>query len=351
LSKVMPAAPRKILVVKPSALGDVIHSLPFLNAMHERFPKAQIHWVIARGLHTLLENHPMIHRLWIMDKGAWKKPRNLPRTLGSLRELFKALRREKFDLVVDLQGLLRSGIISFATRSPIRVGFQEGREGSTLFYTHRVTGFAGGGDIHAVDRYLKVAHILSCQHESEVKFPLPPIVMTREKERELQLPQKYIVIAPAAGGGAKKWPPRRFGQLASRFPHPSVVVAAPSDEHIARQVVSFSGGRAISIARKTNLLELAWVIKGAQFVVCNDTGPMHLAAALNVPVFALFGPTNPKRTGPYGLGHTVLTKELPCSPCYRRRACSTLECMESLTAEEVYGIIAEKSDPPRMPSL
>lgn len=345
------AAIRKILVVKPSALGDVIHSLPFLKAMHGRFPQAQIHWVIARGLHTLLEKHSMIHRLWIMDKDAWKKPKNLGRTLTTLRELFKALRSERFDLVVDLQGLLRSGIISLAAGCPVRVGFQEGREGSHLFYTHRVRGFADSSDIHAVDRYLKVARFLGCDPEPEVEFPLPPFMLPAEKKEELQLPQKYIVIAPAAGGGAKKWPPQRFGQLAARLPCPSVVVAGPSDEHIGREVAACSQGSAMSIAGKTNLLELAAVIQGAEFMICNDTGPMHLAAAMKVPVFALFGPTNPLRTGPYGSGHTVIRKDVSCSPCYRRSACSTLECMENLTADEVYGIITEKSDPLGIQSL
>lgn len=330
-------------MVKPSALGDVIHSLPFLKVMKERYPDAQIHWVIARSFQSLLEGHPMIHRLWVFDKDAWKQSGGrLSRTISDLRRLFRALKAERFDLVVDLQGLLRSGIISLAAGCPVRVGFAEAREGSRFFYSHLVEGFAGDPDIHAVDRYLRVAEYLGCK-VGRVEFPLPALELDAEKRRCLRVPERYAVLAPAAGGTAKKWPPRRFGELAARLPLPSVVVAGGSDAALADEVVSFSAGKAISVAGQTSLLELAAITKGADFVVCNDTGPMHLAVALNVPVFALFGPTNPLRTGPYGPGHTVIREKLSCSPCYRRKACPNLKCMESLTVERVHSIIAAAS--------
>ena len=151
--------PQKILIVKPSSLGDVVHSLPFLNAMKTCFPEAEIHWVIAKGLEGLLDGNPMIERLWVINKDAWKKIDNAKNTVTEIRNLFKGLKKEKFDLVIDLQGLLRSGIITKSTGAPVRIGFQEAREGSRFFYTHKVK---GGKDIHAVDRYLKIASVLGC---------------------------------------------------------------------------------------------------------------------------------------------------------------------------------------------
>lgn len=143
---------QKILIIKPSSLGDVVHSLPFLNAVRTYFSKAEIHWVIAKGIEGLLEGHPMIDRLWIINKDTWKKIKDLKGTINELKVLFKELKKGNFDIVVDLQGLLRSGVLTAATCAPVRIGFKEAREGSSFFYTHKVE---GGRNIHAVDRYLK----------------------------------------------------------------------------------------------------------------------------------------------------------------------------------------------------
>ncbi|GLI32637.1 lipopolysaccharide heptosyltransferase I [Desulforhabdus amnigena] len=331
-------SPAKILIVKPSALGDIVHSLPFLNAVRERFPKAEIHWVVARGLHGILEDHPMIHRLWIIDKDQWKRLSRIGETFSQLRHLFSAIRRERFDMVVDLQGLFRSGIISYATGAKRRIGFKEAREGSPLFYTHRI---CGGRDIHAVERYMKIAAFLGC-NTARLRFPLPPFP-TRIPLMD-SLPEDYIVLAPSAGTRVKRWPPERFGELAARLPFTSVIVAGKADVPLAERVLAASAGKAISLAGKTSMKELLAVIQKAKFVVSNDTGPMHIAAALEVPVFAIFGPTNPLRTGPYGAIHTIIREDLSCSPCYRRKECADVQCMKNLTLERVLGIIDERSN-------
>ena len=326
----------KILIIKPSALGDIVHSLPFLYSLRQRYPEAEIHWVVARGLHGLIEDHPMIQRLWIIDKERWKELSKLPQTFAQLRRLQGELRRERFDLVVDLQGLLRSGLIAWATGAPCRIGFREAREGSPFFYTHRVR---GGREIHAAERYMKVATFLGCE-SSPLVFPLPPF--PPHPPLVESLPAKYAVLAPSAGTEVKRWPPDRFGELASRLPLPSVVVGAGSDFALAERVAAASRGKAISLAGKTSMKELFAVIHNAKFVVSNDTGPMHIAAALQVPVFAIFGPTNPYRTGPYGQIHTIIREDIPCSPCYRRKTCGNVRCMDNLSVERVLDIIHAK---------
>jgi lipopolysaccharide heptosyltransferase I len=326
--------PEKILVVKPSALGDIVHSLPFLNAVRKRFPDAEIHWVAARGLHEMLEGHPMIDRLWIINKGQWKMPSKAGDTLREIMALRSALKEEKFDIAVDLQGLLRSGVIAKFTGAPVRVGFEEAREGSGLFYTMKVK---GGRDVHAVDRYLKIASALGCDTD-EIKFPFPYF----GKCASFNLPEDYIVIAPSAGKEANRWPARRFGELAKMLPYKSLVISGKSDAHLAEETAGASGGRAMSLGGKTTPGELVSIIKGARFFISNDTGPMHIAAALGVPVFAIFGPANPVRTGPYGDIHTVIREDLPCSPCYRRKKCGNWRCMEDITVERVYNIIRER---------
>jgi heptosyltransferase-1 len=329
---------KKILVVKPSSLGDVVHSLPFLYSARRCFGEAEIHWVVASAFSGLLEGHPLIDRLWVIRKDLWKSLSRSAETAREIRQLFRGLRKERYDLAVDLQGLLRSGLITMASRATMRVGFREAREGSRLFYTHLVT---GGRDVHAVDRYLKIASFLGCP-TSEVRFPLeapgpPPEGLSSGD---------YAVLVPGARWKAKRWPAERFGGLASMLPLKSVIVGAGADREIAASVVEHSGGKAVSLAGETTLGELVAVIKNASFMVCNDSGPMHIAAALGVPVFAVFGPTSPLRTGPYGGIHTVIREELPCAPCYRKGGCKEMKCLESITVERVYRAIMEKTGSP-----
>lgn len=330
--------PEKILVIKPSSLGDVVHSLPFLSVLRDRFPRSEIHWIIAKGFEGLLEGHPMINRLLVINKDEWKKIKNVKDTISELRSLFKSLKKEKFDIVADLQGLLRSGVLTAATGASVRVGFKEAREGSSIFYTHRVE---GGKDIHAVDRYLKIAKFLGCDI-ADVCFPLP---LSFGSSRVTQyLPDKeYAVLVPGARWKTKKWPPEKFGEVASRLPMKFLVVGGKSDTDISNKVVNSSKGNAISIAGKTNIKELIEIMRKAKFVVSNDSGPMHIAAALGVPVFAIFGPTNPLRTGPYGKGHIIIRKGVECSPCYKR-SCRDIKCMEMIGVKEVADIIRQKSE-------
>lgn len=333
---VLDEAPRKVLIIKPSALGDVVHGLPFLHALAQRFPNAEIHWVVAKGLEGILQGNPLIQKLWIIDKDRWKRFFNARETIRSLRELGRELRNERFDVVVDLQGLFRSGLIAGLTRCPLRVGFREAREGSRFFYSHRVS---GGKDVHAIDRYLKIAAYLDCS-PYPVRHPFPPALLGSPLLDAL--PGDYVVMAPSAGGEAKKWPADRFGRLAARLPWASLVVAAKADGALADTVVEHSGGRAVSLAGRTTLRELIEIIRRARCLISNDTGPMHIAAGLDIPVFALFGPTSPDRTGPYGNIHTILRSDLPCSPCFKRKQCSDWRCMEGISVEHVLAAIEAK---------
>ncbi|MCG8637296.1 MAG: hypothetical protein MI863_25925, partial [Desulfobacterales bacterium] len=151
---------KRILIVKPSALGDIVHSLPFLNAVKQRFPAAEIDWVVAHGLHTFLEGHPMINRLWVIKKDQWKRPGNLRQTLSEINQLRKDLGARGYDVCIDLSGLFRSGLISGFSKAPVRLGFKESDEGSPFFYTHKIHGSMG---IHAIDRYLKIAAFMGCR--------------------------------------------------------------------------------------------------------------------------------------------------------------------------------------------
>jgi lipopolysaccharide heptosyltransferase I len=321
--------PGKILLIKPSALGDIVHALPVLYSIKSSFPSAEIHWVVAAGFQEFLQDHPLITRIWPINKNLWKRFNRIFHTIEEFRTLSQLWVQESFDLVIDLQGLFRSGLMAWLSGAPVRIGFHEAREGGSLFYTHSVK---GGRDIHAVTRYLKIAACLGAD-TSQVTFPLAPLPSSLPSSLSIDRP--YAVIAPAAAGEAKRWPAERFGELARHLPLNSVVVSSGADAKIAQTVVEASRGKAFCFAGKTSIKELATIIRGAKFVVCNDSGPMHIAAALNVPVFAIFGPTSPIRTGPYGEIHTVIRGTLPCSPCFRRVKCKGWECLPAISVEHV----------------
>jgi ADP-heptose:LPS heptosyltransferase len=278
----------------------------------------------------------MIDRLWIMDKTKWKKPIYLKSAIKDIYNLCRSLRLEQFELAIDLSGLLRSGVICMLSKAKAKIGFEESDEGSPFFYTDKVKGDMG---IHAIDRYLKIAEFIGCNID-ELKFPFAPFPENPPSFHSL--PEKYIIMAPSAGKEANRWPPDRFGKLAAKLPFPSVVICSSSEFYIGKEVEKNAKGNVISLAGRTHLKELIAIIKKGSFFISNDTGPMHIAAALNIPVFAIFGPANPTRTGPYGSIHTIIKRDLSCSPCYRKTPCSDWKCMNEITVDMVYETISKK---------
>ncbi len=322
---------RKILVIKPSSLGDVVHSLPFLHAVKQRFPDAEIHWVIAKGLEGLLEGHPLIGRLIVINKDSWKRISQAGRTIREFAAMAGMMKAEGYDLAVDLQGLLRSGMITLLSGARERIGFREAREGSVLCYNRKIR---GGADIHAVDRYMKIAGSLGCD-TGRIVFPFPlfddslPAVVDGQ-----ELADTYAVIVPGARWDTKRWSADRFGRVAAMLSIPSFVVGGVADISLGERVVVSSEGKARSLAGRTDLRGLMRVMKHARIVISNDSGPMHIAAAFGVPVVALFGPTSAGRTGPYGPHHRIVRGSVACAPCFRKE-CHDPACMHAITTDMV----------------
>jgi lipopolysaccharide heptosyltransferase I len=309
------AAPR-ILVVKPSSLGDVVHALPTVARIRRQFPEAHIAWLINNGLVSLFQHSPVINELIPFYR---KQPGRFPALLESLRA-------NAFDIAVDLQGLLRSGIMTFATRAPRRIGLSDAREGSRFFYNKVVT----VGHIHAVDRYLKVAEHLGCP-DGPVEFPLGVADAPREG---------WIAINPSARWPTKLWGDDRFAALVRQLPRERVVLTGSFDDRDRIERIA-QGCR--NTAGTTDLFQLAELYARCAVVVTNDSGPMHIAAAVGTPVVAIFGPTDPALTGPYGKQHVVLRAGISCSPCLKDRCVHQppMECMEKVTVERVLAAINE----------
>jgi heptosyltransferase-1 len=331
----------KILIIKPSSLGDIIHAIPLLKVLGDTFSKAQIDWVISKNLSEILRGNPLINRLIVFDKDSWKKPGNLFESTKEIIKLAKTLRSEHYDIVLDLQGLLRSGLLTFFSDSPLKIGFRNAREGSKLFYNRKVN---VNGVVHAVDRYLEVAKSLGAKPE-KIEFPIYIEDSDRENIKNLTGNiSEYIVIAPSARWKTKRWPPESFGTLASKLPVPCFITGSSSDRIMVEHAIAASNGQGINLCGKTTLKGLAALIEGAKAVVCNDSGPLHIAAALKVPVVALFGPTDPEKTGPYGWAGSgsvrehdylkVIRTSIPCRPCFKKK-CKDPKCMEEISVDTV----------------
>ena len=322
----------RILIVKPSSLGDIIHTLPLLNILKSSNPQTEIDWVVARGFEGILQGHPMIRKLFIIDKDNWKKAASIFDTIKEIVNLRGKLRSEHYSICIDVQGLFRSGLISLLSGAKKRVGFSDAREGAPFFYNLKIE---GGQGIHAVDRYLKLLQPLGIRAE-EIEFPLPPFEQIKPVEG------KYYIIIPGARWQTKIWPAEYYAQLVCIISKKlnlsdltPVIVGSRKDEEIAEKISKLSRGITVNLTGKTTLRELVSIIKGASFVITNDSGPMHIASAVKTPVIAIFGPTSPVLTGPYGQQHIVLTAGLPCQPCFKR-TCKDIKCMTELRPEKVF---------------
>jgi len=272
----------KILVIKPSSLGDVVHALPTVNLIRQKFPDAQISWLINAELSSLLKHCPVIN-----DRIEFRR-----RDSGSWLVLLRQLHRERFDFVVDLQGLLRTGLFSVATGAPRRLGLNDAREGARFFYNEVVP----VPRAHAVDRYLRAARHLGCP-DSAIEFRLG-------LEGAAPAAPNLIAINPLARWETKIWGDDKFSALLDHLPSDRVVLIGSAAER--DRIARVNRDRARNLAGELDLFELANLYRQCAVVISNDTGPMHLAAAVGTPVIALFGPTDPALVGPYGPGHVVI---------------------------------------------
>jgi len=340
----------KILIIKPSSLGDIIHALPFLKAVKDRFPDASVDWAVSKNLQGILKDNPLINELIVFDKDSWKSIKNITKTSRDISLLRKTLKSRNYDIVVDLQGLLRSGLMSLSTPSPLRVGFADAREGSRFMYNRKVS---VKGITHAVDKNLEVAKAIGAEVK-RAEFPLSIDDKSQRKIKKLLSDVKdYILILPSARWSSKRWPAENFAALISKLSVPCVIAGSRADKEICLKIIksikSIRGKnkqplKTINLCGETNLKELVALIHGARAVVSNDSGPMHIAAALKRPLIAVFGPTDPSKTGPY---HWEKNKELnvvrigvSCSPCFKKR-CKEPICMTEISAEMIFDKLRE----------
>jgi len=337
--------PRRIALIKPSALGDIVHALPVLTALRRRFPTARITWVVNTAYEPLLRGHPDLTDTLPFDRGAFK--RGLVESLRYAASFAAELRRRRFDLVVDLQGLLRSGLMCLASGAPVRVGFANAREGSRYAYTHKVR-VPDADRIHAVDRYWRVAEFLGAgDRPKQFHVPLDRAEVEAVRADLAGLPRPWVAVAAGAKWVTKRWRPAYFAELLRRgqaaFGGTALFVGTADDTALSQEVARHLDGPSRDLAGRTSLPRLTALLAECDLMLANDTGPLHLAAALGTPCVAPYTCTRVALHGPYTFPAGGVETRVPCRGSYRK-ACGNMVCLPELTPDRLWPVFAEVLD-------
>jgi heptosyltransferase I len=334
----------RLLVVRLSAMGDVIHTLPAAYALREAFPEAMIGWVIEERWAELLcgpgtplrgprsSQRPLVDWVHPVSLIGWRKSLLTVSTLQKIAKVWNDVRAAHYDVAVDLQGAIRSAVLARWSSARVVYGAAEARESpASLWYTRQA--IARGA--HVIEQNLSVVEAVT-----QRKMKVPPVEFPQDFEAERRIGERvagvgdFAILNPGAGWGAKRWPAERYGRVARALSASgvrSILNCGPGEEELAREAEAASEGTAKAI--QSSISELIALTRRARVFIGGDTGPLHLAAALQVPVVAIFGPTDPARNGPYGTRSIVLRN--PASPTTHARLAKPDEGMLEISVDAV----------------
>lgn len=336
----------KILILKFSALGDVVHTLPIAATIRKSLPDSHIVWMVEERFQDLLRGNPHINEVIPLRTKIWRKHWNR-KSLAEILGTIKILRQQKFDIVLDLHGLLKSGVIARLSGAPARTGFHRKncKEKINTLFTNTKGPYMAGG-LHVVDMYLTILQTALGKMEEAKLFPLHvPDEMDKNIahyfDQNPDLTKRPVIgINPGAGFESKQWDLVRFAELADRISEESecsiILTWGPGEEFKVQQISAHMKQKCW-IAPPTSILESIALYKRMALLVSCDSGPLHLAAASGIPTVSIFGPTDPVRNGAYGLNHEVVYKMLSCSFCWKKTCpLGTKECMQQVSVDEVF---------------
>ena len=323
--------PRRILIVLHGSIGDVTRGLPLANLIRRRYPNARVSWSIEPAAFPLVDHHPAVDDVILFDRSRWWK---------CLGPFLKRIRSGRFDLVLDLQRLLKSGLISWWSGAPYRLGFHryDTKEFNWLFNNHHIS--PGGDGISKLSHYLKFAEFLGMRpHPIEWGFRLLPEEEAGVERMLQEVDGPFAVFFVGSRWESKQWFPAETAKSAAEIQRRHglkiVLLGGEKDARFAQEIEGFRTLRVANWVGQTSLRETIGILSRAQVAVGPDTGLMHLSAAVGTPVVSLWGATSPARTGPYGYQDLVIQGKAACSPCYLRRCPIGRICMRSIAIEEV----------------
>jgi lipopolysaccharide heptosyltransferase II len=337
----------KILILKPSSLGDVVQALPVLRLLKRHLPASEIFWWIDSALAPLLEGDSDLTGIVRFERKRWAAPRHWPEMFRSIRWM----REQNFDWVIDLQCLARSGAFAWLANGQFLIGLDEVREGARGFYDVAIR--RASFHTHAVDWYLAVLPRLGVPvHKNFQWLPERPAIAAAIKSKWQTDGARWIAIQPGARWENKRWPVEFFAELvrllAKKFPGARfAVLGTAEDKSLGETIARAEAQRCLNLCGQTSLLEMIEWLRRCELMITNDTGPMHVAAALSKPLVALFGPTEPRRTGPYGQLENVLRIDLPCSPCLKSHCTYEKpdECLKAISPATVFECVCRQFVP------
>jgi 3-deoxy-D-manno-octulosonic-acid transferase/heptosyltransferase-1 len=338
----------EILIVKLSAIGDVIHTLPALNVIRKKYPDAHITWLVEQAAYSIIKDHKALNRIIVSKRKTWLKGlagRSCVKNFREVCSFIKELRDTRYDLILDFQALLKSGVLIGLARGGRKIGFDKGmehQEHSYIFLNERVPPV--DMEVHALTRGMMLLESIGI-HSREAVFNVPISDRDRDSADDLLMqhgiktPELLVAINPMAKWETKLWDNLKFANLADRLIEQTnadvIFTGSREDSEAIEDIISNMKAKAANFAGKTGLKTLAALYEKTSIVVSTDTGPMHLAAAIGTPVVALFGPTAPWRTGPFGDSHQIVRAGLECSPCFKRQ-CNTIDCMKQISVDQVF---------------
>lgn len=331
---------KKILIRGTNWIGDAVLTTPALAAVRQKFPDAEISILVKPWVAGLFENSPDIDRIIIYDDKKYSR-------LCGKRKLISDLKKHKFDMAILFQNAFEAAFLTFLAGIPVRYGYNT--DGRGMLLTNKIALSDETLKKHQVWYYLDLLMPLGINIE---KPELNLKIGNEDKTAALNILKKnrikkgdlIIGINPGASyGHAKRWFPDRYARLAERlierYNAKIILFGSKDDKEVAAETASLSSHKLINLAGKTSLSEATALIERCRLFITNDSGLMHIAAALNVSVIAIFGSTSPERTGPYGKGHHIIYKNSECSPCLKRECPTDFKCMELISVDDVYSIV------------
>jgi heptosyltransferase-1 len=343
----MPDSLKNILILKPSALGDIVLALPALTALYQSFPDAKISWLIRPEFAPLLENHPHLDEIITFDRKLLGKAWYSPKAFDVLISLIRKLRTGRFDAVFDFQGLFRTAALAWLSGCKKRFGKAGSRELAHLFYTHQIK--QDYDSIHLVDFYLKMVKAAGAD-KLDVEFELPSNqadidLVNKLLESSGIISGQYVVFVPGSAHVDKCWPLERFAALAdkiaSQFSLPIIAVGANSEKSLVEKIDSLAKTSIINFAGRTTLKELVELLRAAKLVVSNDTGPGHIAAALGTPLVMMYSWSNPARIAPYGRPKCMVARD-PYDRGLKIKSTNPKHNVTTITVDEVFQKASEQ---------
>lgn len=341
----------KILIIRLSALGDTIHTLPLVSALKEKYPNCEIGWVVEDKAKQFVVNNPLVDNAFVIPKKNWKNRGFSFRNIREFFSIISEINAHHYDIVIDTQQLIKSAVIMAFLNIKRKITLNDGREFSCVFANEIIKTQRKQFDVnyHVVRRNLEFAKYLGANSD-EVNFVLPPSseeVMAKVTEllSPLDSRKKTVVIAPATTWKNKHWKKENWCEVVNnlKLDVNFILTATNADKDLADFILKNTNKEVLDLCGKTNLEELTEVIKRADLVISPDSGTAHIAWATGNPsVITIFCATSPNRTGPFGKKYISIGPEIDCAPCMKKKCklkLHNIPCTESIISDNIINIV------------